>query len=297
MPYVGGRGFDHDYELRCLKDKEHLTITPRDSHRGIRKLYNGATHTWEEFDIMSQQPIGHALANLPTDETQMSERFKKALNIGIFPDQMSGDQLAVVAKVAVLYRLDPLMGEIMPYQGRPYITIAGRRRKDDEAGRKPGIKFRFLTADERTGFMDVGALAEGDLAQVCILIRDDNRLEVEGFGRALASEAHGNERLPIVSRRIEMAQKRAERRAREMAYGPVPRPTVLDVAVMEEGDEVVEGEVVHEELAPSTEGVEQIAPPPMHDVLDAAWDEIAKPLQEDEPPYRPDFADVGNHEA
>ena len=230
------------HTVRCLRDPSHKTIRPK---KKTRTLYNGATKRSEEYDIMSQQPIDPeepvGLATRP--EKEMMVNVQRALSIGLFPQNTSMEQQRVLAKVATAYGLDPLMGELIPYQGRPYITIAGRRRLDAAAGHRPGIKYRFLTPEEEEGFKKVGALSDGDLVQVCIL--SEAGREVEGYGRALESESKGNSILPLVSRRIEMAQKRAERRARETAYGPVPQPIALydHIEVMQEGDEagVIEG--------------------------------------------------------
>ena len=76
-------------------------------------------------------------------------------------------------------------------------------------------------------------------------------MTVEGFGRVLAKERTGEgltaaakENLPTIQRALEMAQKRGERRMREIMFGPVGKPDALiNVQILEEGDEsnVVEG--------------------------------------------------------
>lgn len=214
--------------VRCAADPTHRLFIPKAS-----RVFGGGDMSQE----LAQQ--------IPTDESQMRTRVKKAVGIGVFPQDTTPEQQIVMANVALAYHLDPLMGEIIPYQGRPFITIAGRRRLDAMGGHKPGIKFRFLTEDEQAGFKAAGAMEDADLVQICVLTTEWGAV-VEGIGRSLASEAKGNALLPQVSRRMEMAQKRAERRAREMAYGPVPRPVELDMQVLVEGDEdgVVEGEMV-----------------------------------------------------
>jgi len=185
---------------------------------------------------MTQQPAEIERRETAT-EAEMARKVQNAIAIGTFPQNTTPEQIVALARVAAAYGLDPLMQELIPYQGKPFITIAGRRRLDNAAGYRPSITFRFLTADEKTGYTETGALVEGDLVQICILTEADGRT-VEGLGRSLAIEAKGHESTPQVARRIEMAQKRAERRAREMAYGPVPRPAALGlIQVMEEGDE------------------------------------------------------------
>lgn len=249
LPWV-----NNHYEVRCLKDRTHRGLTPK--ARGTRKLYDPA-RGWVEYDIMTQKEAG-TTDLLPQTEQSMLARVHKAANIGLFPQNSTADQRLVIAQVALAYGLDPLMGELIPYQGRPYITIDGRRRLDAAAGHHPSIRFRPLTVAEQTFFVEAGALDSGDLAMVCVL-RTEYSSEIEAFGRVLAAERDpaqkGGSHIPTVQRSIEMVEKRAEYRARRMAYGPVPRPVHLadTVQVVEEGSEVVEGKVV------STDGVQ--APP------------------------------------
>ena len=219
---------DGTYKLRC-KDG----FTPeiwKPAHYSKRRL------------IEMTQP-----SRLPATQETMLAHINESQSLGLFPDKATTpDQLALLAKVALAYQLDPWMGEIIPYQGKPYVTIAGRRRKDADAGHHTSFSFRSLTDEEERCYKKLGALAEGDVAGYCIATDVDTGATVEGFGRVLASEdagISGNARnfVPVVMRKIEMAQKRQERRAREILYGPVARPAGLDnIEVFEEGD-IVEG--------------------------------------------------------
>ena len=271
MPYKG-RGSDGRpvHEIHCRTDATHRLFASREPN--IRKLYD-FKRGLVEVDIVTQKEVGTITPRLHADEAQMRERVKRAAGIGVFPGQTTSEQQLVLANVAVVYGLDPLMGELIPYQGRPFITIAGRRRLDAVAGHKPGIKFRFLTPDEDAGYKGAGVLEDGDLVQVCMLTLESGR-EVEAFGKVtlLEREARSNNgdrlRSPVVAANpIEMAQKRAERRAREMAYGPVPLPQGLTdpTAVLQEGDEegVVEGTVLGIDDDP--ESVQAPADPIMED--------------------------------
>lgn len=252
MPYRGRGGDGRPvHEIRCRRDDAHRLFARKEWN--IRKLYD-LERGLVEVDIMTQKEVGAITHRVHSDEAQMRERVRRAAGIGVFPDQTTTEEQLVLANVAVIYGLDPLMGELIPYQGRPFITIAGRRRLDAVAGHQPGIKFRFLTPEEDAGYKSVGALEEGDLVQVCVLTLESDR-EVEAFGKVTQSErvalSNNGDRLrsPVVAANpIEMAQKRAERRAREMAYGPVPLPQGLaePTNILQEGDEarVVEGVVV-----------------------------------------------------
>ena len=239
MPWVAAF---NDHALRCMVDQNHKTYQAK--HGKLRNLY-GAKGEEVEVNIMT----GKETASPATmDASTALEKVQRASALGLFPPkETSLPQLQLLAQVALAYQLDPLMGEIMPYQGRPYITIAGRRRLDAVAGHHPSIAFRLLNAEETDYYTRLGTLNPGDVAGFCVLTTEHGAT-VEGFGRVLAKQRDTNQRgaefLPTIHYAIEMAQKRQERRAREMAYGPVPRPAGLgSLLVLEEGDEtnIVEG--------------------------------------------------------
>ena len=189
------------------------------------------------------------------DHSHALARVKQANAIGMFPDKMTVEQMDILAEVAFRYGLDPYMGELIPYQGKPYVTIKGRRRKDAEAEHHGKISFRPLNQAELDLYYEADALDKMDLAIFCVVEDVDTRASVEGFGRVLASERKGNANLPTVSRVIEMAQKRAEVRAREMLWGPIAKPKGLEgIVVGMEGDEanVVEGTSRAVDEAPQT---------------------------------------------
>lgn len=241
-PHVGNGA----YMLRCLKDASHMGIARLGN---ARKLYNPATKIWEEYDMTTQKPAQAsqettALA-IPTTHAGMLARCREAEAIGKWKDKMTDAQARVLVQVALAYRLDPFMSEIIPYQGQPYVTIAGRRRLDAQAGHHPSIRFRALTLEEAELYQAAEALNDGDLAMVCVLTTEHGNT-VEGFGRVLARERQQkSEYLPLVTRTIEMVLKRAERRAREMAYGPIAMPAGLGIRILQEGD-MVEGEVIRD---------------------------------------------------
>ena len=231
--------------LVCLNDRDHDTYQKKDT--GTKWLAHADGHR-VEVDVLTQREVTE-LAPI-TDEKTALATVNRAVDLGLFPDKnQTAGQLALLATVALAYRLDPLMGEIIPYQGKPYITIAGRRRLDNAAGHAVSISFRPPTHDEEAYYIKHGAMADKDFAQFCVGKDMVTGAVVEGFGRVLWSEdssVTGNARahLPVIQRKIEMAQKRAERRMREMMFGPVAKPAGLeDITVLEEGDEgnVVEG--------------------------------------------------------
>ena len=296
----GGTWGLSQYVLRCLNVQDPTCLEHQTIKRGrdSRKLYNVETKTWEEYDIMTQRPIDQETAlALPSTRDGMLARVEAAFKSSMFPGRELAPALKdVIVVVAMAYRLDPLMGEIMPYQGRPYITIAGRRRLDNHAGHRPSIRFRPLNREELDYYTLFEVLNANDFAVVCIL--EEAGQVVEGFGRVLASERkadrQGSSHLPLVQRTLEMAQKRAERRAREMAYGPVPIPMELSgVQVLQEGD-VVEGEIMRDfgpteaaeppsdaEVPPTSPGTGEAPQPPLQAQSEASSDGADSPERPD----------------
>ena len=188
-------------------------------------------------DMIERQTGGGAIV-IYNEETALA-RVQEAKAGGLFPQNATQPQMLMLAKAAVAYGLDPLFGELTLYQGKPYITIDGRRRLDADAGHHPSIRFRPLTADEVRYYWELDALKPRDVPIICVGV-DDYGAESEAIGILLAHERDGNANTPQVQRPIEMSQKRAEMRWRKMAYGPHPLPdSVKDL--MSTAEEFVEG--------------------------------------------------------
>jgi hypothetical protein len=272
-----------DMAIVCVEDEAHATYQAKDYN--TRRLAR-ADGTKAEVNILTQRETTE-LAPI-TDEPTALAAVTKANALGLFPSKDSTpQQLELLAHVALLYRLDPNMGEIMPYQGKPYITVAGRRRLDAAAGNNVSIRFRPLTKEERDDFVAMGALNPKDVAGFCVGHNPKTNVTVEGFGRVLNTEGMGrdgklNDHLPVAVRRIEMMHKRSERRMREMMFGPTPVPEGLraDVGVLQEGDEanVVEttGHVVEDASASSP--LPDLGNCPEHDIpwkVEERWNRIS----------------------
>ena len=266
--------WDHDLQdhvLVCRVDSWHNTYQSKyKATRNLRRADGSPAEVYVATgkEITELAPI--------TDQTTALASVQRANALELFPSKNSTpDQLALIAHVALLYRLDPMMGEIMPYQGRPYITIKGRRRLDNAVGNVVGVAHRPPTEAEEAYFTKKGAMDPRDVIQICVGTLADGRV-VEGFGRVLWSEDVGTTGtartfLPIVVRKIEMAQVRSERRMREMAFGPVGKPDGLDAAleVLQPGDEpgVVEGTATLVEEGPADD-MPDLGKCPEHNV---AW--------------------------
>lgn len=218
--------------LQCVNDHGHETYTSKNN--GKTKMLAGPNGQKVEVDVLTQQPTKE-LAPI-SDYTTALARTERAKALDLFPTKnMDPDQLALIAEVAWAYGLDPMFGEIIPYQGKPYITIKGRRRLDAANGNEVGISFRPPTEDEEKYWTKNGAMSPRDVISICVGKLPSGTV-VEGLGRVLESERQGHVDLPVVKRPIEMAEVRAERRMRERAFGPVAKPVVLtniDVGEME----------------------------------------------------------------
>ena len=233
-----------DHILQCVNDHDHETYKSKRLGE-YKMLYDPATKSRVEVDVLTQQPDTAIV--IVKDESTALAVATRMNGLGKFPGaKQTEGELLLLAHVAFHYQMDLVMGEIMPYQGKPFITIKGRRRYDKREGNKGGITFRMPRPDELAYWKSVHAMADGDVVQIAILTEPDGTI-TEGFGRVLMSEqpttSAGQVNLPIAIRKIEMAQKRAESRVREMVFGSIGKPSALDPLV-QVGIEGQEGEVI-----------------------------------------------------
>ena len=162
---------------------------------------------------------------------------------GVFPKEMSAQQALVMARMSLGYGLDPFGGELILYQGNPYLTIKGALRKAGDHPMFDGIECRPATKAEREAFK----CGESDHLWVAAVWRKDWKFPVVGYGRSGPGDSN-----PVSKTwPQEMAQKRAKHRALRDAFSlPLPgeeeasyeRVTVERV----EGGPVIEGEIADE---------------------------------------------------
>lgn len=234
-PFVDG-----GWEPVCGKDKNHVGHKPKRDTKFLYDPIRGRV----EYDVMSQEPIEQTTAlAIPNDQAGMERRIKRAMGSGMFPQDLTPDQQAIVANIALAYGLDPLRGELIIYHGKPYMGIAARQRKDAENGHHPSIAFRFLSTEEKDNYKEAGAMEDGDLVRICMLTTEWGNT-VEALGTSYARDKGNNN--PSGTHRMEMADKRAEMRARGSAYGaiaPVLNLTDNMPELLGEGDDgnTVEG--------------------------------------------------------
>ena len=136
-----------------------------------------------------------------------------------FPADLTPADRKLMPEVSISYGLDPLMQELMIYQGHPYPTINARYRKAQETGKFDGINTRPATAEERKARhcqeFDVLYCAE-------VWVKGSSHPFV-GWGRVRAAERKGSEHLPIVKDPDRQAEKRAEAMGLRKGFSmPVP---------------------------------------------------------------------------
>jgi hypothetical protein len=152
-------------------------------------------------------------------EQQMLARINQAR----FPKDLTPVEKGLLVRVALDYGLDPAMSELIIYQGRPYVTIDGRRRKAQETGLLDGVSTRPATQEERQSW----DIPEGDYFFFAEVWRKGASRPFIGYGRVRKAETKPQGAAgfrPIENDPQGMAAKRAEARALRMAFS-VPLPS------------------------------------------------------------------------
>ena len=135
-----------------------------------------------------------------------------------FPKDLTNEQALEVARVALAYGLDPFLGELIPYQGRPYLTFDGRIRIADRHPAYDGYDLVPVTGEE----LDALRPQQGESIWKCVVYRKDRSRPTIAYGRA----GGPHEKNPLAKQDpVTMAQKRAIHRALRAAF-PVPIPGV-----------------------------------------------------------------------
>lgn len=153
------------------------------------------------------------------DVTAIDEKQASAIATRLkarFPNDCNQQQALEVARVALSYSLDPFLGELIPYQGAPYVTIAGRFRVADNNPMFDGYDIEPATEQEYRALR----AHEAESVWKCIVYRKDRKRPTVAWGRAGGPQ----ETNPVAKRwTAEVAQKRAIHRALRAAF-PMPIP-------------------------------------------------------------------------
>lgn len=159
--------------------------------------------------------------------TMSAQEMELRVDMAKFPRDLTPQEKALVIQVAVSYGLDPLMGELTVYQGRPFVTIDGRYRKAHESGDLDGVESRPATKQEREAW----EIPEGDYFFRAEVRKKGCGYPFVGWGHVKAHELTdmskrnpGSLASPVVAENPQrMAEKRAEAQAlRKAFYLPLP---------------------------------------------------------------------------
>lgn len=143
------------------------------------------------------------------------------------PEQQSMFLIALGQRLGVRAEL----GELILYQGKPYISIDGRIRLAHETGLLVGMETRPATALECRNY----GCEQGDVLWVCQVFR-------RGAGRAFTGWGHVStkDRNPVTKTHPrEMAKKRAKYDALRSAFPPAEQISAMHERYIEEAEQAI----------------------------------------------------------
>jgi len=197
-----------------------------------------------------------ALRDTPANRQALTTRFGNEFSDGLTVTQFIG--------LCQIYRLNPFMGHITPFQGRPYIQREGWLHlvQREAPGQLKYLKSRPATPDEYGQFR----VSEDDYFAVATVVRRwPNGSEVEFERRAIVAKAEATPsarelegwKAPvrrkarhIVEDPWDMAEKRAQTRVLRMAFNDClikaggELPTLEETTVDRETGEIIESSAV-----------------------------------------------------
>ncbi len=143
-----------------------------------------------------------------TTPQAMEQRIQKAR----FIKDLSPEQRQLLAEVAIAYGLDPVMGELILYEGKPFATVEGLIRIAHRSQCFAGLEDRPMTSEEKAAY--------GYTAPVCWLAkvyRSDWQVPAVGTGTADPNKPYRHNLVePQFPQR--MARVRAIRQALKLAF-------------------------------------------------------------------------------
>jgi hypothetical protein len=224
---------------------------------------------------------------LDLDATKTEQRFVEAFQKGqldkLAPNEQTMFLMAFGRKIGVRAEL----GELMLYQGKPYITIAGRVRIAHQSGLLAGLQPRPATSVERMNF---GA-TDDEVLWVCDAYRVGAPRGFRGWGVVNVK----TDRNPVAKQfPREMAKKRAKYDALALAFPPDESMGELHKKYIEQAEELAVQQmnaaarfVRQPDDMPEIEGEEIGAV-----VSDTSDDDQDTPNDPDHPQLREDSAEV-----
>lgn len=153
---------------------------------------------------------------------------KTVQNLALVPNKDAGsgsllpkEQVESIIQTAKMVGLNPYLGHVVMYYGKPYVTEAGLLYHAHRSGKFDGLKSRPMTKEEREDYQ----IAEGEYAWIAEAYHTDTSVPFTGIGRARHDPsnpiARGSAVEPMHPQR--MAEKRAEMQALRKAF-PVGLP-------------------------------------------------------------------------
>ena len=254
-PWGGAYGIQ-GHVIRCVKSKDHQGIKRRGP--ATKTLYDIEKGKLVKYTMDGKPAEKDITALVPQTISEMVSRVQEARDLGMFQDakNMTTKQVDNLARMALTYRLDPLMNEIVPLHGRPLITIEGRRRIDIRSGHNLNISIVPMDRETYFTYSSMGAIEEGDVVVMGRFQDLKSNATIETIGRVRAEEKRlktwtdkegkkkSNADLPTVKWPLEMAMKRCEARGRKILYGPVGLPEGLADVYEEDSMEEVHPEFI-----------------------------------------------------
>ncbi len=147
-----------------------------------------------------------ALATI--DQRQMTQRISHARWL----KDLSADDRIALAELAVRYSLDPVMNELVIYEGKPYITVGGLIRTAHRQPAFAGLEDRPMTAEEKTAYG-----IKAPVAWIVKIYRRDWQVPVVGTG--VGDPANPLRNNPVERNNPQwMARSRAIRQAIKLAF-------------------------------------------------------------------------------
>lgn len=213
-------------------------------------------------------------------------------NLDRLPDHQKQELLIAVGRHL---GLRPELGEVMVYQGRIYITIAGMRRSAHKNGLLVGRRPRPATRIERR---DAG-YEDRDIVWLCEIYRRGSPHAFTGWGKvtraeidtALArAEKDGKRPAPVGVHPVEIARKRAEYDGLRAAF-PIDEElseaglrfiAEAEEAIAPTGDRLARTDTPYDEIPPALRDEDDAFPiGESAETTDAAEDEEERVRRED----------------
>lgn len=165
---------------------------------------------------------------LDLDSAKANARFLDAFTSGHLDKLKQDEQTMFLFALAAKLGLRAELGELMIYQGKPYITIDGRLRLAHESGLLVGMEPRPATTSERQHFR----AAENEHLWICDVYRRGANRPFKGWGCV-----GPNDRNPVAkSHPRELAKKRAKYDGLRMAFPPSEYVSQMHQRYIEEAE-------------------------------------------------------------